>query len=542
MQQRSLATGSLLLLLACLPRAQSWTATNYAVGDGPRGIALIDRGSNGVWDLAVANATAGTVTLLDNNGSGVFTLAATVTLTAPSPVAVASGKLDSTGTRNDLVVACADPVTPGLYQVAKILQAGDGTQVVSYLNCAHRRPVHVACGDLDGDGLDEIIVGSEGEFFAGQGGMQVFWSATPPVPNLQVNNTSVARVIVGNLDPQGGADTDLDLALLVKSSPDRVQLIANAGVGVLSLEGSINLSTTGFVTSMCGGDVDGDGDLDLVSLLPDALGPSNAFRLHINNGAQALTAANVTAGKFASVGPISVTGSYATDISCGDFENDTVCGPGGLAFAGESRKDVCVVNGGLGAPVVRSGFNGATFAGSSTPTTGTGPIASVMADFNGDGGDDVAIVNQGSDEVTVSLTAAPALAEPFGVGCAGSSGVPAIGAIGLPTSGAPAFTATLANARANALAVVMFSVPASPGCAIDLQLLPSVCHIYLPDPIVTVFVFTTGAGTAALTFGIPAAVQLGIDAYLQWAVFDPAGAFGPNVLALSNALRLQIGL
>jgi hypothetical protein len=321
-----------------------------------------------------------------------------------------------------------------------------------------------------------------------------------------------------------------------------VQLYANDGVGHLTSAGTINLSSTGFVTSMCDGDIDGDGDMDLVSLVPDPFGPANAFRVHVNNGAQALTTANVTGGKFAAVGPFNVAGSYATDVSCGDFQNDTVCGPLGLAFAGESRKDVCVVNGGAGAPVVNSGFNGATFAGTATPTTGSNPVASVMADFNGDGCDDVAISNQGSDNITVNLTQPPALAEPFGVGCTGSNGVPAISAVGLPTSGAAAFSATLGSARANAPALLMFSVPAPPGWAIDFQLSPSPCRLYLPDPIVTVLVFASGTGTATVSFGIPAAVPLGIDAYLQWAVFDPNGAFGPNVLALSNALRLQIGV
>ena len=545
MQRTLWATSSLLFLfLVSAPRAQTWTSTNYAVGTGPRGIALIDRdGNGGVMDLAVANAAAGTVTLLDNNGSGGFTLGATVTLPAPGPVALAAGKLDGIGNRNDLVVACADPVSPGVYQIARILQAGALAPTASAVSVGNRRPVHIACADLDGDGLDEILVGSEGELFAGGGGLEIL-SAT--VPNANAAAGRVVRIVVGNFDPQFNSqnvptDTDLDVALLIKGNPDSVTLLSNDG-GTLTVRGSISLAgLTGFATSCCGGDIDGDGDMDLVSLFPDALGPNNAFRVHVNNGALALTAANITAGKFALVGPFSLTGSYAIDVSCGDFQNDTVCGPNTRAFVGQGRKDVCVINGGLGAPVVNSAFNGVTFASTATPSTGTNPVASVMADFNGDGCDDVAIANQGSSNVTVNLTRPPALAQPFGVGCAGSSGVPAISAPGLPTSGAPAFTAMLANARINALAVVMFSAPAS-GCAIDLQLQLTACYLYLPDPIVTVFVFTTGTGTAALTFGIPAAVPLGVDAYLQWAVFDPAGAFGPNVLALSNALRLQVGL
>jgi len=539
---RHSATVVTLVLAAASPaRAQTFTTTNYAVGAGPRGIALVDRGSNGIMDLAVANASAGTVTILDNNGSGAFTAAATVSITAPMPLAVASGRLDTTGTRNDLVVACADPVTPGVYQVAKVLQAGEGSQAVSYLTTQVRRPVHVACGDLDGDGLDEIVVAGEGEPLFGLGGMEVFWSGTSPTPVLSIS-FPLARVVLVNLDPQGGSDTDLDIALLVKGNPGRIDLIANDGVGHLTTQGSIDLGTAGFATSMCVGDIDGDGDADCVSLAPDPFGPTNGFLVHVNNGALALTAANVAAGKFALTGPFNVAGSFATDVTCGDFESDTVSGPLGLALAGQSRKDVCVINGGLGAPVLRSGFDGTTFAGTASPPTGTNPIAAVLEDFNGDGCDDIAITNQGSDDVTVDLTRPPALAQPFGVGCSGSNGTPAIGAVGLPTSGAAAFTTTLASARAIAPAILLFSVPAPPGFAIDFALTPSACRLYTPDPIVTLLLFTTVSGTATITFGIPAAIPLGIDAYQQWVVFDENGAYGPGSLAISNALRLQVGI
>ncbi len=496
-----------------------WDDATVAAGDGPRGIAVVGR-SSGVRDLAVANSNAASVRILTNGGSGTFSSGPTIALTASSPVAVASGNLDS-GPTNDLAVACEAPVTPGSYRVAKILQAGEGGQAVSYVTTLGLKPVHVACADLTGDLLDDIVVACVGEPLVG-GGIEVIRTGGA---HTQISTTKTARVVACDLDGDG----DRDLVGLGQS-PDTLDFFANDGSGGFTAAGSIALGTSGSAKAMCCGDMDGDGDLDLVVLVPDLFG-ANRFAVYVNNGALALTAGNVSGGKFATAGPISTTGTLALDVACGDFEDDTI-DVAGIAFTGKSRKDVCLLNA-VGAPVVHDAFSGAAFATTLRPGSGANPVACVVADLNNDGCDDVAIANQGSDDVTINLTFVPTIAEPFATGCTGGSGVPTIASTGTPRAGSTDFSVSVANARPSALALLAFSLTAAgaPGAA---------CNVFVASPIVTVFTFTSGAGAATFPLGIPSGIPKGSDAYLQWAVFDPAGAF-LGTLALSNALRVQIG-
>jgi hypothetical protein len=501
-----------------------WNWTSVAAGTGPRGIATVGR-SNGRRDLAVANHGGNSVTILTNDGTGAFSTGTTIALTAPEPVAVASGNLDTFGTApaNDLVVACEAP-TGGVYQVAKIVEAGEATgQTTTYATTLGRKPVHVACANLDGDTRDDIVVACQGETLQGSGIEVIFTGGT----HTQIATKSTVRLAAENLDQVAGRDI-----VGLGQSPDTLDFFANDGSGGFTAAGSIALNTpySGAAKSLCCGDMDGDGDSDLVVLVPDLFGP-NRFMVYRNNGALALTAANVTGGKFTAVGPITTSGSFALDVACGDFEDDTI-DAGGIAFTGKSRKDICIVNA-LGDPTVHDAWNGASFASTLLPASGSNPVACVVADLNNDGCDDLAIANQGSNNVTVSLTVVPSIAETFATGCTGSSGVPVIGSTGTPSAGATAFAVSLASARANALALLAFSagVTNAPGNA---------CNVFLAAPLVSLYTFTSGAGTSSIAFGIPAGIPKGIDVYLQWAVFDPAGAF-LGTLALSGALRLQIG-
>ena len=411
------------------------------------------------------------------------------------------------------MVACEDSIAAGQYRVVKILEAGEASgQAVSYIPTLGFKPAHVVCGELTGDPLDDIVVATASEFFAG-GGIEVIRTNGL---HTQISTTATARVVVCDLDNDG----DRDIAGLGQS-PDAINLFTNDGTGNFTAAGSIALGTSGSAKGLCAGDMDGDGDNDLVALVPILLG-TNRFSVYLNNGGLA----------FSTVGPLSTPGSFAYDIACGDFEDDSI-DAAGIAFTGKSRKDVCILNA-AGSPAVHDAFNGASFAAALQPTAGDTPIACVVADLNNDGCDDLVIANYGSDNVTVNLTIVPTIAETYGTGCTGSAGVPSIASAGTPPrSGATGFTVSLANARASSLALLALSAGAAspPGAA---------CNVFLAAPIVTVFTFTSVGGTAAFTFDISPLSPRGVDAYLQWAVFDPAGTF-LSTLALSNALRVQIG-
>jgi hypothetical protein len=276
--------------------------------------------------------------------------------------------------------------------------------------------------------------------------------------------------------------------------------------------------------------MDGVNGNDLVSLTPNPFVPSNSLNVHKNTGTGPLGP-----GRFTTVGPIATPGVLAIDVACGDFEQDTiVCGVDVLF----SRMDLLVVNAGLGAPTSHHGFNGLTFQSTQSELAGTNPIACVVADFNNDGQDDLAIANQGSDDITVKLTAPTPLANVYGTGCPGTGLlVPLIGhSGGLPSSGNSSFGVTLAQANVSSLAGLLISLTC------DHAPLGGGCTIYLGAPVATYnLLFTNGAGNATQPFPIPVSPSFqGLDAFLQWAVFDPNGAFA-NTLAFSGGLRIQIG-
>ena len=179
----------------------------------------------------------------------------------------------------------------------------------------------------------------------------------------------------------------------------------------------------------------------------------------------------------------------------------------------------------LGANTVSNYYNGALISTGVYATAG--PVALDNVDLYSAGGTCY------WDNIAIERTP-PALAVAYGTGCAGTAGlVPVIGATGLPVSGSTSFAVTLSQALANVPAALLFSPVCSPVSF-------GSCTLYIGLPALTLGVpVTSGAGTASVPLSIPSSVSLGANAFMQWIVIDPNGAyFG---LAFSSALRVQIG-
>ena len=112
--------------------------------------------------------------------------------------------------------------------------------------------------------------------------------------------------------------------------------------------------------------------------------------------------------------------------------------------------------------------------------------------------------------------------------------MPVLTGIGSPSIGNLGFGTQLTNARPFAPVLTMFS---STQATVAL----GGCEVYLEGPISTILRFTDGSGEDSFVFGVPNNPGLlGVELFLQDAVFDAGGAFA-SLLSFSNAVRVRVG-
>jgi FG-GAP-like repeat/FG-GAP repeat len=330
-------------------------AVNYVVGDSPTSVAVGDLNGDGIVDLAVSDTAGNQVSVLLGRGDGTFDLAGMYPagLGARS-VAIADFNGDG---RLDLAVAdqgTAPDYTDGGLSV--LLGNGDGTFRPPVQYATSVRPLAVAVGDFNRDGIPDLAVTNYTvSVLLGNG------DGTFQAPANYAAGRQAWGITVGDLNGDG----ILDLAVGDVGSRS-VGVLLGKGDGTFQPARYYAAGGTGdFIASVAIADLNGDGIPDLVAA---AAGTSFTVGVLLGKGD----------GSFQPAHSYPV-GPQPNFVAVGDFNGD---GKPDLAVANSFSNNVSVLLG-----------NGdATFQTAPHYGAGDFPQAIVARDLNGDGIPDLAMV------------------------------------------------------------------------------------------------------------------------------------------------------
>jgi hypothetical protein len=338
-------------------------SSNYPVGQQPYS-GVVFKNVDGKLDLATANLADSTVTVLTNNGSGLFGSNITFN-TGTHPDSVTAADINGDGFV-DLINANTGNGTLSLFTN----NGAGGFGFFTSLNTGYY-PYSVTAADVNGDGSVDLISSEFSTFSVfinnGHGG---FTATTYNTPGEYLNSLTVA-------DVNGDGRPDVIIANSFDGGSGGLIVFTNNGGGGFVLSGTYSTSGYPQPESVVAVDVNGDGKPDLISANFGNGGPG-ALEVFLNNGD----------GTFA---PPVIYPAGNGAISVAAFTN--VDGKVDLACANRSDNTIVVfTNNGSGgfAPACTNAVPGAS-----------SPQVVRAADVNGDGQMDLICFNLNNNSVSV---------------------------------------------------------------------------------------------------------------------------------------------
>jgi hypothetical protein len=315
--------------------------------------------------------------------------------------------------------AKADGKVTGRFEV----RSGATGQIIRSLNAnpglTHFGSSVAGIGDLNGDGYSDVIVGApkssgnKGSGFVYHGGTNVLGLS----PSFSVAASGfLTSAAMGDLNSDGRSDL-----VTVSPSNDRISIFLSKPDGSYST--AVNKSAGDQPNSVAIGDFDKDGDNDLAV----AASKDKKIVIFRNNGAGAMTKRGTikTGSKPIGIFATDINGDGAADLVLANSNDDNIAiylnknqnypvekrfkSPKKIAVGdkpiqviandvnGDSLSDLLVLNQASSTISVFMNVSGGTFISKPTVPTDGMPIAMVSADFDADGKNDLAWLNQGGN-------------------------------------------------------------------------------------------------------------------------------------------------
>lgn len=388
-------------------------STSYPAGIGTVALVTADFRNNGMLDLAAVNQIDNSVTVLLNESGtqGTFSQATGSPITLGTPRSAASATLPGIASATFTGSGCHDLVAsdPLANAVNVLLSNCDGTFQKPVSIRSGFNPTAITTGDFNGDGHQDFAVANEGDdsisIFLGDGTGKFTAARNSPfvfAPQLMISTTTL---------PDGVLNAAYTAAL--QSTGGAGTITWSLAAGTLPTGLTLNPST-GAIT----GTPSAAGTSPITVEATDSASPPNsvttALSISINTTAPAFAIS--TAGlPNGSVGTpydqiLTVTGGTTPltwDLSSGalptglslNAKTGEITGAPAATTAGTSFTFTVAVTDSSAAPLTaQKQFTLTPFTASER-----GPVAMVTNDFNSDGNEDLAIVNQTTNNVAILL-------------------------------------------------------------------------------------------------------------------------------------------
>ncbi|HVH71066.1 MAG TPA: FG-GAP-like repeat-containing protein [Candidatus Dormibacteraeota bacterium] len=388
-------------------------STSYSAGTGPVALVAADFLNNGSLDLAAVNEIDNSVTvLLNQNSQGTFTQATGSPISLGTPRAAApathpgiASAVFTNSKCHDLIVS--DPLANA---INVLLSNCDGTFQKPIAIPGGFNPTAIVTGDFNGDGNQDFAVANEGDdsisIFLGDGTGKFTAAKNSPflfAKQLAIRTTSLPDGVLGaaystSLQVTGGTGT-ATWSLVTGTLPTGLSLNSSTG----TITGTPTAAGTSPITVKVTDSANPPDSVTTALSITIHTAPAPTFAIstaELPNGSigtpydQIL---GVTGGTSPFTWSVSA-GSLSTGLSL-NTKTGEITGTPAPATAGASFTFTITVTDSSAAPLTTQ----KQFTLSPISAAEQGPVAMAQNDFNSDGNQDLAIVNQTTNNVSILL-------------------------------------------------------------------------------------------------------------------------------------------